>query len=159
MVRFYLTERENNDLVYIIFDTVVCQSAVGNSDVVNRVGMEYFRKEREMKIMDDLARIERNYGSVAEYNRCMEEDAEYEAEQKAKWLSYCENNKAKLDGAGKRAMRYCEDCFGCKYYDDVGPTYIDSWGYQDDIPHGICRHREIPPIDGVGCKRREEVDA
>lgn len=108
--------------------------------------------------MDDLARIERSYGSVAEYNRCMEEDAEYEAEQEAKDRDWCARNKAKLDAAGDRAMRFCEDCFGCKYYEDVGPTHIDSWGYQDDVPHGICHHREMPPTDGHECKRREEKD-
>ena len=107
---------------------------------------------------DDLNRIERAYGSVVEYNRCIEEDAEYEAEQQAKWLSYCADNKAKLEQARERAMRFCDDCFGCKYYEDVGPTYIDSWGYQDDVPHGICQHREIPPTDGVGCKRKEDCD-
>lgn len=88
--------------------------------------------------MSDLTRIERNYGSVAEYNRCREEDAEREAEKEMKMLAWCNRNKAKLDAAGDRAMWFCVDCFGCKFYEDVGPTSIDSWGNQDDIPHGIC---------------------
>lgn len=87
--------------------------------------------------MDNLGRIERSYGSVAEYNRCREEDAEYEYEQQAKWDEYCRKNKAKLEEAGASAMYFCEDCFGCDSYEDVGPTSWDSWG-QDDVPHGIC---------------------
>lgn len=107
--------------------------------------------------MDDLARIERNYGCVAEYNRSRWEDAEYEAEQEAKAHDWCARNKAKLDAAGDRAMWFCEDCFGCKFYEDVGPTCIDSWGYQDDVPHGICHHRENPfRPDEPFCKGYEE---
>ena len=68
--------------------------------------------------MDDLARIERCYGSVAEYNRCREEENEMY------WETYfsCKANKVKLESAGDRAMYFCEDCIGCKYYEEVGPT-------------------------------------
>ena len=104
--------------------------------------------------MDDLARIERNYGCVAEYNRSRWEDEEHEAEQKAKELDYCKANKAKLEAAGDKAMYFCEDCFRCKYYEDIGPTHIDSWGNQDDVPHGICHHKE--KMDYQNCKGREE---
>ena len=86
--------------------------------------------------MDDLGRIERSYGSVAEYNRCREEDAEYEYEQQAKRAEYCRKNKAKLEAAGDSAMYFCEDCFGCDSYEDVGPTMWD-----DDVPHGICHKK------------------
>ena len=106
---------------------------------------------------DDLARIERNYGCYAEYARQREEDAEYEAEREAKARDWCARNKAKLDEAGDRAMWFCEDCFRCKFYEDVGPTCIDSWGHQDDVPHGICHHRKMPINDGHDCKRREEM--
>lgn len=91
--------------------------------------------------MDDLSRIERNYGCVAEYNRCMEEEMEHEWEQQVKRNEYCKANKAKLEAAGDKAMYFCEDCFGCTFYEDVGPTSWDSLG-QDDVTHGICNLRE-----------------
>ncbi len=102
---------------------------------------------------DDLAWVERNYGNYTEYCRQREENAEYEAEQEAKAHDWCARNKAKLEAAGERAMYFCEDCFGCKFYEDVGPTCIDSWGYQDDVPHGICHHKDNPFRP---CKGREE---
>ena len=105
--------------------------------------------------MDDLGRIERCYGSVAEYNRSRWEDEEYEAEQQAKRWEYCKANKAKLEAAGERALYFCDDCFGCKFYEDVGPTSWDSWG-QDDVPHGICHHKGNWYKDDRNCKGREE---
>lgn len=109
---------------------------------------------------DDLAWVEHNYGCVAEYNRQRDEaDAEqYEREMRA--LENCKRNKAKLDAAGERAMMDCEDCYGCRFYEDVGPTYIDSWGYQDDFTHGICHHKGTPYKDILEpfCKGKEEGD-
>ena len=120
--------------------------------------MESFRKEREMKIMyDDLARIERNYGSVAEYNRCREEA---DAEQFEREMN-CAKNKAKLESAGERAMYFCEDCIGCKYYEMVGPT---SPGFEfediDDVEHGICHHKAKPflNVEEPFCSGREEIE-
>lgn len=85
--------------------------------------------------MDDLTWIERNYGCFAEYCRQRDEDAEYEAEQQAKWASYYADNKAKLDAARDKAKYFSEAevCYGCEHYEDVGPA-----SYEDDVPHGIC---------------------
>lgn len=107
---------------------------------------------------DFLNYVERNYGCVAEYNRCMEEDAEYRVERGMRVLDSCARNKAKLEAAGDRAMWFCEDCIGCKYYEMVGPT-SPGFGYEDidDVEHGICHHRENPfRPDESFCKGREE---
>lgn len=108
--------------------------------------------------MDDLGRIERAYGSVAEYNRCREEADAEQYEREMRILDGCARNKAKLKEAGDRAV-WCEDCIGCKHYEVVGPT-SPGFGLEDidDMEHGICYHREIPPTDGHECKKREEKD-
>ena len=104
---------------------------------------------------DFLNYIERNYGCVAEYQRCMaEEDNERWFENNAeKW----EVNKEKLTQAGDRAMYFCEDCMGCKHYEDVGPTFYDGHG-QDDVTHGICHHKEKPftDVEDPFCKGYEK---
>lgn len=46
---------------------------------------------------DFLSYVERNYGCVAEYNRCREEDAEYEAKQRFHQNQYYKKNKALLN--------------------------------------------------------------
>ncbi len=105
--------------------------------------------------MDDLARIERAYGSVAEYNRCREET---DAEQFEREIS-CAKNKAKLESAGERALYFCEDCIGCKYYEMVGPT-SPGFYYEDidDVEHGICHHEAKPflNVEEPFCKGKEE---
>lgn len=105
--------------------------------------------------MDDLARIERAYGSVAEYNRCMEE----ETEKEMRILDNCARNKAKLESAGDRALYFCEDCIGCKYYEMVGPT-SPGFYYEDidDVEHGVCHHKAKPflNVEEPFCKEREE---
>ena len=107
--------------------------------------------------MDDLARIERNYGCVAEYNRCQEEQTEREMNI----LSRCAANKAKLDKAKAegKAMFFCEDCIGCKHYESIGPT-TPGFYYEDidDVEHGICHHEGKPFVDILEpfCKGREE---
>ena len=102
--------------------------------------------------MDDLARIERSYGSVAEYNRCREED---NTEREMRILDNCSRNKAKLESAGDRALYFCEDCIGCKYYEMVGPT-SPGFYYEDidDVEHGICHHKAKPFLNV--CKEKEE---
>lgn len=107
--------------------------------------------------MDDLTRIERNYGCYAEYARQREEDEAYEYEQQAKRNEYCKANKVKLESAGNRAMYFCEDCFDCKHYEDVGPTSWDDWG-QDDVTHGICHHKELQDIIEPFCKGKEVIE-
>lgn len=87
--------------------------------------------------MDDLARIERNYGCVAEYQR----QFEYEWAEHQKQYEKCRINKEKLEKAGDKAMYFCVDCFGCEHYEGVGPThirYLGSYSVIDDVPHGIC---------------------
>lgn len=109
--------------------------------------------------MDELARIERNYGCVAEYQRCQMEDEEYAWERQMEINEKCARNKAKLDAAGDRAMYFCEDCIGCKYYEEVGPTsYSIGWGDMDDVEHGICHHKGKPytNVEEPFCSGREE---
>ena len=65
---------------------------------------------------------------------------------------YYVTNEEKLHNAGKRAMRYCEGCVGCKYYEDVGMTHADL---VEPIIHGICHHKELQ--DKANCKGREEL--
>lgn len=87
---------------------------------------------------DELARIERNYGCVAEYNRCMEEEMEYKWEQQAKLDERCKANKEKIKAAGDKVMYFCDDCYGCPFYEDIGPTSWSEWNW-DDVTHGICK--------------------
>ena len=101
--------------------------------------------------MGEFEDMERRYGCYAECVRQREEAEAYEAEQWEKRAVYCKENKAKLDAAGNRAMYFCEDCFDCTFYEDVGPTSWDDWG-QDDVPHGICHLRET-----CTCPKRKEV--
>lgn len=84
---------------------------------------------------DFLSYVERNYGCVAEYNRCCEEDMEYEWERQEKARQYYKKNdalrkKAQADGS---YVVFCDDCFDCPSYTDIGMT--DEY---DDVPHGIC---------------------
>lgn len=107
---------------------------------------------------DFLNYVERNYGCVAEYQRCQMEDEEYAWEKQMEINEKCAKNKAKLNEVGKRAMYFSDNCIGCKHYESVGPmSYSIGWGDTDDVEHGICHHREIPPIDGHGCKNYKEV--
>ncbi len=94
-----------------------------------------------------LAAIERSYGCVAEYNRCMEEENDYEYEQEARRRKYYAENKKKLEDASKNdnLQYFCEDCVGCKDYVSIGPKCED-----DDVEHGICNGSKT-------CKYREEV--
>ncbi len=108
---------------------------------------------------DDLARIERSYGSVAEYNRCREEADAEQYEREMNYRNSCAKNKAKLESAGERAMYFCEDCIGCKYYEMVGPT-SPGFGLEDidDVEHGICHHKAKPflNVEEPFCSGREE---
>ena len=114
-----------------------------------------------MRIMDDLARIECSYGSVAEYNRCREEADAEQFEREMNYRNSCAKNKAKLESAGDRAMYFCEDCIGCKYYEMVGPT-SPGFGLEDidDVEHGICRHKAKPflNVEEPFCSGREEIE-
>ena len=108
---------------------------------------------------DDLARIERNYGCVAEYMRCQMEERNEEEEAYAIARENCARNKAKLESAGERAMYFCEDCIGCKYYEMVGPT-SPGFGLEDidDVEHGICHHKAKPflNVEEPFCSGKEE---
>lgn len=102
--------------------------------------------------MDDLSRIERNYGCYAEYARQREEDEAYEYEQQEKRNEYARQNKEKLSKAeaeGKAVFN--DDCYGCPSYEDIGPTWWNSWD-QDDFPHGICHFKGK-------CERRCDDDS
>lgn len=95
--------------------------------------------------MDDLSRIERIYGSVAEYNRSMEEDREYELEREMervyKQNERCKANDKKLKDNEDIAVFYSYDCSECEHYEDVGPTFWDEvWMIIDDVEHGLCHN-------------------
>lgn len=93
---------------------------------------------------DFLNYVERNYGCVAEYNRCREEEEERD------WSVYetCAENKKKLTEAGDKAMYFCDDCIGCNHYESIGPTTPGfGLGDVDDVEHGICHSTEY-------CKKR-----
>lgn len=88
--------------------------------------------------MQMLGWVERNYGSVAEYNRCMEEADELEYERECKRHESYRKNKEKLDKAqeeGLKVVYFADDCVGCKHYEDVSMMCED-----DDVTHGICRY-------------------
>lgn len=96
---------------------------------------------------DFLSYVERNYGCVAEYNRCREEDMQHEYELQEKARQYYKKNnelrkKAQTDGS---YVVFCDDCFDCPSYTDIGMTDAD-----DDIPHGICGD-----LSCVDCKYRK----
>lgn len=90
---------------------------------------------------NDLSYIERNYGCVAEYNRCMEEREQEEAETEFNNQQYYAKNKAKMDEAAKdpnvERMFFSDDCIGCSHYTSIGPTHGNDWDV-DDVEHGIC---------------------
>ncbi len=84
--------------------------------------------------MDDLTRIERMYGCVAEYQRCMEE----ENEREMKYALQAKKNKQKLEREKEKVMYFCNGCVGCEHYESIGPTNYTREMY-DDVEHGICR--------------------
>lgn len=88
-----------------------------------------------MYYAESLSSIERSYGCVAEYNRCMEEREACEAEQEREAWDYERKNKALLDQAEKDGtlVYFCDDCIGCEHYRPIGMTSAE-----DDIEHGIC---------------------
>ena len=91
-------------------------------------------KGKGKREMDDLTRIERAYGCVAEYQRCMEE----EDEREMKRALQAEENKRKLEREKGNVMYFCDGCVGCKHYESIGPTNYTREMY-DDVEHGICR--------------------
>lgn len=90
---------------------------------------------------DFLDYVEQNYGCVAEYNRCREEDESYEYEKEQKRRTYYQKNKTEYDKAEQegKLVRFCESCYECPSYTDIGMT--DD---MDDVPHGRC--------DNLSCK-------
>lgn len=108
--------------------------------------------------MSDLAWIERNYGCIAEYNRCMEENNSEDFAREMKNMEACARNKAKLNEAGDRARHFCYECVGCKWYEDIGPTSYGSCLEDiDDVIHGICHHQGKPYLEETeeSCKGKE----
>jgi len=93
--------------------------------------------------MDDLSRIERSYGSVAEYNRSRQEDEEHEWEMQHEINLSCEENKMKLEENEEISVWFSDDCFECEHYEDVGPRFYYDDGFYcnvDDVPHGLCHN-------------------
>ena len=93
--------------------------------------------------------IERNYGCVAEYNRCRQEDEEHEWQLEMERQDWYKRNKEKVDKAVKDGtlVSYSWNCVGCPYYTSIGPTWSD-----DDIEKGICGNLEKKDCD---YRRRE----
>lgn len=88
---------------------------------------------------DDLSRIERCYGSVAEYYRCQEEDYEYEMEKKMAFFEKCKENKQKLKDNENIAVYFADNCVECEHYEEVGCTSYSDWDI-DDVEHGLCHN-------------------
>lgn len=84
---------------------------------------------------DFLGYVERNYGCVAEYQRCRAEEDDYYWEQKAKRYEYYRKNKELLDKAEADGtlVYFSYECKDCPDYTDIGMT-----SDQDDVDHGIC---------------------
>ena len=88
---------------------------------------------------DDLSRIERCYGSVAEYNRCREEDAAHEYELQMERNERCAANKKKLEENADISVYFADDCIGCESYEAIGPRWYGDWDV-DDVEHGLCHN-------------------
>jgi len=98
---------------------------------------------------DDLSRIERSYGSVAEYNRSRDEEEAHEYELQMQWNEKCRANKKKLEDNADIAVWFSYDCANCEYYEDIGPTFWNPSTMDiDDVEHGLCRNcnRDECPI-------------
>lgn len=89
--------------------------------------------------MDDLSRIERSYGSVAEYNRSRMEDEEYEDELHRIRDEGGELNRYKLETYADIAIWFSDECVGCDHYEDIGPRFESDWDV-DDALHGLCHN-------------------
>lgn len=96
--------------------------------------------------MDDLSRIERQYGSVAEYSRCMDEDSGRRWEQREKAEKYYAENRQQVERhrqAGHRQMAeaFCaeERCFSCK-----SRTQTFTCDEGDDIGTFFCLDENCP---------------
>lgn len=107
------------------------------------------------KMSDFLDYVERNYGCVAEYNRCREEDEAYEAEQQYKRNQYYKKNrelfaKAEADGT---LVFFSDSCYysKCPYYTEIHPRFED-----DDVEHGICGNLKYTNCE-YRKREREEV--
>ena len=92
---------------------------------------------------DDLSRIERCYGSVAEYNRSRLEDEEYEMEIQMKTNEQCWKNRQKLEDNADIAVYFSDECIEkeCEHYEDIGPRFWNAATMDvDDVEHGLCHN-------------------
>lgn len=83
---------------------------------------------------DELARIESCYGSVADYNRCRQEETEHNCEAREKASEKYERNRKKLEEA-EVVIPYgwYGECGHCPYADcDTATCECDDCG------HVIC---------------------
>ena len=96
---------------------------------------------------DDLDRIERCYGSVAEYNRSMSETDPREFERMERQKA----NERILDENPSSSVYFAWECSGCRYYLPVGMTRND-----DDIEHGLCCNHECERFKEEYENKREE---
>lgn len=94
-----------------------------------------------------ISDIERNYGCVTEYNRCMEERAEYEAEKEAEARDRYQKNKYRMENAGIALVASSDLCSGCPHYEDIGMTWSE-----DDFMHGICKNMKCDK-----CQHHERI--
>lgn len=82
---------------------------------------------------DDLSRIERCYGSVAEYYRSQQEDYEHEYEMRERANERYRANQAKIrdaQEAGKHIIKYGGEgaCYDCPFADcDTQTSFDDDW--------------------------------
>jgi hypothetical protein len=90
---------------------------------------------------DDLSRIERCYGSVAEYNRSRAEDEAHEWELQQERNERCKANEQKLKDNKDITVWFAYDCVNCEHYEEVGPQFWNPMTMDiDDIEHGLCHN-------------------
>lgn len=83
----------------------------------------------------ELARIERTYGCVAEYQRSMYEEECLKAERQERANNYYAKNKELMQTG--HPLYFADDCKQCEHYQDVGMTNA-----YDDMDHGVCRNQK-----------------
>ncbi len=76
------------------------------------------------------------------------------SEKEIAWHEEVANNKIKLKEASENGtlVYFSDDCYGCKSYEDIGPTEL-GLGFDDidDICHGICHD-----LENKDCPYRKE---
>ena len=113
--------------------------------------------------MDALSRVERMYGSVTEYGRCMEEEY-YDEEKESKVFDMFQANSKKLEEAYRNGLPtiWCGGygaCKGCEYADNDTMEH-----YDDDRDIIICsnpscdEHVKVKKVERRSLDLRDKTD-